>query len=147
MFMGSNQTKKDLPETQFPHLRWGTAPEWCPGDFQDGTGPGYRKEVGFRKKYVLGLPCYSSSKESVCQSRGHRFDPWFGKIPHATRQLILCAAPSEPICAIADPGAYGTCALRRGSCHKEKPACCNWRRSPAAKTQCGENYTNKRNKS
>ena len=34
------------------------------------------------------LPWWWSSKESICQCRGHRFDPWSGNIPHATGQLI-----------------------------------------------------------
>ena len=33
--------------------------------------------------------------ESTCQCKGHRFDPWSGKIPHASRQLSLCAATTE----------------------------------------------------
>ena len=28
--------------------------------------------------------------------RGHRFDPWSGKIPHAAKQLSLCATTTEP---------------------------------------------------
>ena len=34
--------------------------------------------------------------ESTCQCRGHQFDPWSGKIPHASRQLNLCATATEP---------------------------------------------------
>ena len=30
---------------------------------------------------ILGLPWWLSSKESACQCRRHRFDPWDGKIP------------------------------------------------------------------
>ena len=30
-----------------------------------------------------GLPCWSSAWESACQCRGHRFNPWSRKIPHA----------------------------------------------------------------
>ena len=26
-------------------------------------------------------------RESACQCRGHRFEPWSGKIPHAAEQL------------------------------------------------------------
>ena len=33
------------------------------------------------------LPWWSSGWESTCQCRGHGFDPWPGKIPHATEQL------------------------------------------------------------
>ena len=27
------------------------------------------------------------ANESACQRRGHRFNPWSGKIPHAVKQL------------------------------------------------------------
>ena len=31
-----------------------------------------------------------------CQCRGHGFEPWSGKIPHATEQLSLCTTTTEP---------------------------------------------------
>jgi len=31
-----------------------------------------------------GLPCWLHRKESTCQCKRHRFDPWSGKIPHAS---------------------------------------------------------------
>ena len=34
-----------------------------------------------------GLPWWLSGKESTCQCRRHGFNPWSGKIPHATEQL------------------------------------------------------------
>ena len=34
-----------------------------------------------------GLPWWLSGKESPCQCRRHRFDPWIGNIPHAMEQL------------------------------------------------------------
>ena len=43
-----------------------------------------------------GLPWWLSGKESACQCRRHRFDPWSGKIPHATEQLSLWATTVEP---------------------------------------------------
>ena len=44
------------------------------------------------KELHLGRPWWLSGKESTCQCRRHRFDPGFGKIPHAVRskQLSLC---------------------------------------------------------
>ena len=30
---------------------------------------------------ISGLPRWQSGKESTCQCRRHRFDPWVGKIP------------------------------------------------------------------
>ena len=32
----------------------------------------------------------------TCQGRGHRFDPFSRKIPHAEEQLSLCAKTTEP---------------------------------------------------
>ena len=34
-----------------------------------------------------GLPWWRSGRESACQCRGHGFEPWSGKIPHAAEQL------------------------------------------------------------
>ena len=34
-------------------------------------------------KFITRLPWWVRGKESACQCRGHRFDPWFRKIPHA----------------------------------------------------------------
>ena len=35
----------------------------------------------------LGLPWWLSGKESACQCRIHKFDPWSKKISHAKEQL------------------------------------------------------------
>ena len=35
----------------------------------------------------VGLPWWCSGSESACQCRGHGFEPWSGKIPHAAEQL------------------------------------------------------------
>ena len=43
------------------------------------------------KKEEERLPWWLSGKESACQCRRHEFDPWSGKIPHATEQISLCA--------------------------------------------------------
>ena len=39
------------------------------------------------KNRILGLPWWRSGRESACQCRGHGFEPWSGKIPHAAEQL------------------------------------------------------------
>ena len=67
------------------HLSW-TLPS-CPFTYQ---------------KPVLGLRWWSSGYESVCQCRGHRFDPWSGKTP--TR------------CGAAEPMRLRACAVQQ-----EKP--------------------------
>ena len=43
-----------------------------------------------------GLPWWRSGWESACQCRGHGFDPWSGKIPHAAEQLGPWATITEP---------------------------------------------------
>ena len=35
----------------------------------------------------IGLPWWLSGKESACQCRRHRFNPWTGKIPYTVAQL------------------------------------------------------------
>ena len=42
-----------------------------------------------------GIPRWPSGKESTCQCRRHRFDPWSGKIPHAAGHLSLCTTTTE----------------------------------------------------
>ena len=44
-----------------------------------------------------------NSKESNCQCRRHRLDPWSRKSPHAAEQRTLCAAAVEPV--LWSPGA------------------------------------------
>ena len=48
------------------------------------------------KKAERRLP-WSSGWESDGQCRGHRLDPWSGKIPQPTGQLRLCATTTEPV--------------------------------------------------
>ena len=45
---------------------------------------------------VQGLPWWRSGWESACQCRGHGFEPWSGKIPHAAEQLCPWATITEP---------------------------------------------------
>ena len=35
----------------------------------------------------MGLPWWLSGKEFACQCKRHEFDPWSGKILHASNQL------------------------------------------------------------
>ena len=39
------------------------------------------------KSQLEGLTWWHSGQESACQCRGHRFNPYSGKIPHAVEQL------------------------------------------------------------
>ena len=43
-----------------------------------------------------GLPWWCSGWESAWQCRGHGFEPWSGKIPHAAEQLSPRATTTEP---------------------------------------------------
>ena len=49
------------------------------------------------KLKLLGLSWWLSSRESACQCRRHRFDPWFRKIPCASEQLSLCTMTVESL--------------------------------------------------
>ena len=46
--------------------------------------------------HFWGLPWWRSGWESACQCRGHGFEPWSGKIPHAAEQLGPWATTTEP---------------------------------------------------
>ena len=47
-------------------------------------------------KISMGLPSWCSGWESACRCRGHGFEPWSGRIPHAAEQLGPCATATEP---------------------------------------------------
>ena len=44
-----------------------------------------------------GLPWWLSGKESACQYKRCRFNPWSEKIPHAKEQLSPCATSIKPV--------------------------------------------------
>ena len=48
------------------------------------------------QKWTMGLPWWHGGWESACQCRGHGFEPWSGKIPHAVEQLGPWATTTEP---------------------------------------------------
>ena len=54
-------------------------------------------ETRLQKTGFSGLPWWSGDKASACQCRGHGFDPWSGKIPHAMGRLSLCTTTTEPV--------------------------------------------------
>ena len=56
-----------------------------------------KKEVESFIKFSQGLPWWLSGKEPACQCRRHKSDLWYGRIPHATEQLGLCATSIEPV--------------------------------------------------
>ena len=54
------------------------------------------REMQIKTTMRLGLPWWQSGWESACQYRGHGFEPWSGKIPHAAEQLGPWAKTTEP---------------------------------------------------
>ena len=54
-------------------------------------------EWTWNKKSKHGLPWWRSGWESACQCRGHGFEPWSGRIPHAAEQLGPWATTAEPV--------------------------------------------------
>ena len=58
----------------------------------------YRNELTVERmtlKINEGVPWCLGHRESICQCRRHRFDPWSGKIPYAMGQLSPCAMTAE----------------------------------------------------
>ena len=56
------------------------------------------KVLGKLKNETSGCPWWRSGWEPACQCRGHGFEPWSGKIPHAAEQLGPWATTTEPAC-------------------------------------------------
>ena len=75
-----------------------------------------------------GLPWWRSGWESACQCRGHGFEPWSGKIPHAAEQLGPWATITEPV--RLEPVLHN----KRG-CDSERPAHCDEEWPPLATTR------------
>ena len=83
--------------------------------FHSGTSHCFSK---LARSDSLGLPWWYSGYETACQCRGHGFEPWSGKIPHAVEQLSPCATTTEPV--RLEP------VLRNKRSHRdEKPTHCN----------------------
>ena len=91
------------------------------------------------KTVLEGLPWWLSGKESTCQWRRHRFDPWSRKIPNAAEQLShgpqllsLYSRAWEP--QLLSPSTTTTEAcmpvLHKRSQDNERPAHCNYRVAP-----------------
>ena len=55
-----------------------------------------KKQKQNKTEKQVGASLVHSGWESACQCRGHGFEPWSGKIPHATEQLSPCATTTEP---------------------------------------------------
>ena len=90
-------------------------------DFEAQENRVYIIEINKIRVLIPGLPRRLSGKESACQCRRHRFDPWSRKIPHSMEQLSLCATTIEPV--LESPGIATTEAQhpRAHALQQEKP--------------------------
>ena len=87
----------------------------------------YKTHLSCLKNNFRDFPWWTSSKESTCQCRGHEFDPWTWKIPHATTteiHMLRARAPQEK-------PQWGVCAPWQRTATRESPCA-------ATKTQCGQ---------
>ena len=94
-----------------------------------------------RKTNRVGLPWWRGGWESACQCRGHGFEPWSRKIPHAAEQLGPWATITEP--ARLEPvldNKRGRDSERPAHRDEEWPPLAASRKSPRteAKTQCSQ---------
>jgi len=64
------------------------------GNLKESTKQTKWVQQGYRIQ-EKGLPWWLSSKESTRQFRKQSFDPWSGKIPHASEHLSPCTSATE----------------------------------------------------
>ena len=83
-------TPQYLPEQMIPYL-WTSLS--CGQSYEDTC---MFLAIPSIRNSLLGLPWWRSCWESACQCRGHGFEPWSGKIPHAAEQLSPWATITEP---------------------------------------------------
>ena len=89
-----------------------------------------------KKKMGSGLPWWRSGWESACQCRGHGFEPWSGKIPHAAGQLGPCATTTEPArLELVLRNKRGRDSERPAHCDEEWPPLATTRESPRTETK------------
>ena len=96
------------------------------------------------QKWNTGLPWWRSGWESACQCRGHGFEPWSGRIPHATEQLGPWATVTEP--ARLEPmlrNRRGHSGERPAHCDEERPPLAATRESPRTETKTQHSQKNK----
>ena len=88
------------------------------------------------QRLLRGLPWWRSGWESACQCRGHGFEPWSGKIPHAAEQLGPWATIAEP--ALLEPvlrNKIGRDSERPAHCDEEWPPLAATREGPRTETK------------
>ena len=87
-------------------------------------------------KREAGLPWWHSGWESACQCRGHGFEPWSGRIPHAAEQLGPWATTTEPARLEPVPrNKRGGDSERPVHCDEEWPPLAATRESPRTETK------------
>ena len=85
-------------------------------------------------KTTTEISPWSSAWESTCQCRGHGFNPWSGRIPHAMQRLSLSVTTTEP--ALESPGTTTTEArhlepvLHNKRSHTTRSPCTSGREEP-----------------
>ena len=88
------------------------------------------------KDSAWGLTWWRSGYESTCQCRGHGFEPWSGKIPHAAEQLSPCATTTEARTPRARAPQQEKPPQREASAPRRRAApACRTRESPHAATK------------
>ena len=90
----------------------------------------------------VGLPWWRSGWESACQCRERGFEPWSGKIPHATEQLGPWATITEP--ARLEPvlrNKRGRDSERPAHRDEEWPPLATTRESPRTETKTQHSHT------
>ena len=95
----------------------------------------FSKAAGY-KINTQGLPWWHSGWESACQCRGHRFEPWSGRIQHAAEWLGPWATTTEP--AHLEPVLHnrrGRDSERPVHCDEEWPPLAPTRESPRTETK------------
>ena len=124
-----------VPKTHIVHKESSTAVKivyfFFPINVSIGKDKHKNNYMGFikiGKIEIRGLPWWRSGWESACQCRGHGFEPWSGKIPHAVEQLGPWAATTES--AHLEPVLHN----KRG-CDSERPVHCDEEWRPLAATR------------
>ena len=128
------------------------SPAWCKWTCsllkmaQEGRSMGLwiitlRKDCHQSTIFALGLPQWCSGWESARQCRGHGFEPWSGKIPHAAEQLAPWATITEP--AHLEPVLHnkrGRDSERPAHRDEEWPPLATTRESPRTETKTQHSY-------
>ena len=140
MNLSTKQTHRNMSEWRFP--RCNRERMSFPTNGVGTIGHSYTKKEAGSKLYTSyknskrGLPWWCSGWESAYQCRGHGFEPWSGKIPHAVERLgpwamITETARLEPV--LRNKG--GRDSERLAHRDEEWPLLATSRKSPRTETK------------